>query len=613
MDTCKNKEYKDRLLKALFFLLDIIEKENVHYWVDGGTLLGAVRDGKLIDHDEDADVSIFEKDWEKIAKHEKEFNDRGLSILRKTDGVGVIFYTKDAVEMYGSAGDKVKNVADRVLHIDVFNWKKKGNNLTREYANINRNNGKDFPIEWVKETTNITLEGREVKAPGDTERFVRFRYGDLWRIPMERKTFNKIFEEKIPLKIHQIWIGEKAPPQEWMNTWKIYDYKLWTEKEIDKLGLENRDVYERYYNAKKYHGATDVARAEILKRFGGVYVDCDMERVKDIKPLITGSFMACYEGVGDLIGNSVIGAIPNHPIIKESVRKIGVVENIEPAWKKVGPELFTSVIPSELELLPAATFFPEHYSGKKSEGVSYTKHYWGTTKKIYKNDIVKFNPISEKDININIMAHPKRKEYIPYLKEKLGHVPVIWDRKNSVWDTRRRCLKEHIKKNKRWSITVQDDALVCDNFKEKVVEFMNNIGVENALYNFFFSVRFSIDELYVGIKDGFVKKGDLYNEVAFAAPTKTIPSLINYCDGISNIKCDYPIRKYFKSIDYPTYFSIPSLIDHRIGASIFRKNVGSEDYTERVALWFADNKNPLENNPRLGWREIEGKWKRIIV
>ncbi|QKF94412.1 putative mannosyltransferase OCH1 [Fadolivirus algeromassiliense] len=59
----------------------------------------------------------------------------------------------------------------------------------------------------------------------------------------------------IPKIIHQIWIGPNKPPIMWINTWKVdyinkypdWQYKLWTEKEINELKLINKSIYEIIY------------------------------------------------------------------------------------------------------------------------------------------------------------------------------------------------------------------------------------------------------------------------------------------------------------------------------------------------------------------------------
>lgn len=93
----------------------------------------------------------------------------------------------------------------------------------------------------------------------------------------------------ISRNIHQIWVGNKKPPYGIMESWQKYcntynwNYFLWTEKEIDKLNLKNKKIYEYYkhninnvpveYN---YRAMSDVARLEIINEFGGYYLDCDL-------------------------------------------------------------------------------------------------------------------------------------------------------------------------------------------------------------------------------------------------------------------------------------------------------------------------------------------------
>lgn len=45
----------------------ICSENNIKYWADSGTLLGAVREGGMIPHDDDIDVCILEEDYEKLS------------------------------------------------------------------------------------------------------------------------------------------------------------------------------------------------------------------------------------------------------------------------------------------------------------------------------------------------------------------------------------------------------------------------------------------------------------------------------------------------------------------------------------------------------------------
>lgn len=110
----------------------------------------------------------------------------------------------------------------------------------------------------------------------------------------------------IPKIIHQIWIGDKAaPPKKWLDTWSRtfmsqnpgYVYVLWRDDDLKHLKMHNRALYDA---EPTLPGKADVARYEILYRYGGVYVDADIvwlgkpqepqtrERKKKIQTLAAG-------------------------------------------------------------------------------------------------------------------------------------------------------------------------------------------------------------------------------------------------------------------------------------------------------------------------------------
>lgn len=145
----------------------------------------------------------------------------------------------------------------------------------------------------------------------------------------------------IPKTIHQIWLGPKKRPDIWMDTWKHkyctkypeWTYKLWTEDEIDDLELINQQQYdyETYYNAK-----SDIARYEILSRFGGIFMDADSmyldnqttDKSNNLDWIIevankNGGFFAATEPKNtNIYANGVIGSIPNHPIMNQMIEYI---------------------------------------------------------------------------------------------------------------------------------------------------------------------------------------------------------------------------------------------------------------------------------------------------
>ncbi|MDE1493761.1 LicD family protein [Xenorhabdus bovienii] len=74
----KNKFYtikrRKLLSKCKDDLLDSLEllskKININYWLEYGTMLGAVRENKIIAHDYDLDIGILESDWSFAIRNE---------------------------------------------------------------------------------------------------------------------------------------------------------------------------------------------------------------------------------------------------------------------------------------------------------------------------------------------------------------------------------------------------------------------------------------------------------------------------------------------------------------------------------------------------------------
>lgn len=59
---------------------EIFDKHRIRYWLDTGTLLGAVRDGKIIEWDTDIDLATMSDSWEKIVSAIPELLNRGFGV-----------------------------------------------------------------------------------------------------------------------------------------------------------------------------------------------------------------------------------------------------------------------------------------------------------------------------------------------------------------------------------------------------------------------------------------------------------------------------------------------------------------------------------------------------
>ena len=72
---------KIELINLLKILTEYLNENNITYWIIGGTLLGSVRHGDIIPWDDDVDIGILEKDFDKLIGLNSIFKSLGYEIV----------------------------------------------------------------------------------------------------------------------------------------------------------------------------------------------------------------------------------------------------------------------------------------------------------------------------------------------------------------------------------------------------------------------------------------------------------------------------------------------------------------------------------------------------
>ncbi len=62
----KKEIFKRKAPNILLLLVDILEKNEIYYWIEYGTLLGVIRENKIIEHDYDIDIGMLESKIDKV-------------------------------------------------------------------------------------------------------------------------------------------------------------------------------------------------------------------------------------------------------------------------------------------------------------------------------------------------------------------------------------------------------------------------------------------------------------------------------------------------------------------------------------------------------------------
>ena len=157
---------------------------------------------------------------------------------------------------------------------------------------------------------------------------------------------------KIPKVIHQIWIGGPVPVafEAYRKTWVAenlgpdWEYKLWQEKDIDKLNLYNRAFYDQIENPA---AKADLARCQIVYNEGGYYVDMDFELLnpEEFKKLsYMYDFCTALQPLDTLfvqLGIAFFGACPGHPILKHCIETVKDDWHLHGVPARTGPIHFS--------------------------------------------------------------------------------------------------------------------------------------------------------------------------------------------------------------------------------------------------------------------------------
>lgn len=115
-------------------------------------------------------------------------------------------------------------------------------------------------------------------------------------------------EKEIPKTIHYCWFGKQKIPERYkryIDSWKEHcpDYEIirWDESNYDyKKLLYTKQAYE----VEKYAFVSDYARLDIVYEYGGIYLDVDVEVVRNFDRLLRNPMFCGFEK-GNLVNTGL--------------------------------------------------------------------------------------------------------------------------------------------------------------------------------------------------------------------------------------------------------------------------------------------------------------------
>lgn len=124
----------------------------------------------------------------------------------------------------------------------------------------------------------------------------------------------------IPKVIHYCWFGGNPLPEmaiKCIESWKKYcpEYKIieWNEKNFD---INSCEYVREAYESKKYAFVSDVVRLYAISKYGGIYMDTDVEVIKPLDSILKYKAVSGFEAE-DRIPTGLMACEANHPFFLE--------------------------------------------------------------------------------------------------------------------------------------------------------------------------------------------------------------------------------------------------------------------------------------------------------
>lgn len=176
-----------RARKMLFDVVEVLDNANIVYHLEGGTLLGIVRDGDLLPWDHDVDLSIMITDTPKFLKIKKELYRKGYKVTSRKSKHDIHPFKMGDYKIF-----KIKKIVPSIVKL-LFPRYKKNYIVLDIFIKVNDGNycywqamNKLMRVsnKYYASYETVNYRGASLKVPNDYKDYLTQKYGD-WSVPVK--------------------------------------------------------------------------------------------------------------------------------------------------------------------------------------------------------------------------------------------------------------------------------------------------------------------------------------------------------------------------------------------------------------------------------------------
>ncbi|EDO43590.1 predicted protein [Nematostella vectensis] len=161
----------EHLRESARHVFEVLDNSGVSYWLEGGSLLGAVRHSDIIPWDYDVDIGIYQS---QIRKCKPLFYalEQSRSGSKFIDEKGFVWEKSREGEFFRVQFSQINH-----LHVDIFPFYEKNGKMTKDTWFKTHRQDMEFPVHFLKPLTKIKFVGVLASAPNHIKDFLELKFG----------------------------------------------------------------------------------------------------------------------------------------------------------------------------------------------------------------------------------------------------------------------------------------------------------------------------------------------------------------------------------------------------------------------------------------------------